>query len=421
MVLYNREYPLGRLAGLSLGRAAIVCLFVVLIHPASEADIRSSIVAVTTQERLSLEPAEKTVEGENGWVTFGPPNKRRRYEKIGTGFVVSSGGLILTALHNIRPLHVDRHVPVLRARVLFYEDLENLEWTDADVVGAFPYFDLAILKVTTDKTFTPLILGDSESLAKRLAQQSGTAFDMTFFGHPDMSEGFVPKNEKLNDYRNGWLVAEEALQKTYSGGPAINGNGEAIGVAIFSGITDWSGVLPIHIAKDLIARFQLDSFATYVARDLDWDAWILSDVDQSNHLRRKLYISYKKMIDEQHRPLTINVKINPIVMPDTPQSVGLTEGRASFERESLVFRYNNVEIEGVVEDILELKDFEIRMLRTICKFKKERNADLRSKHFGGALLELTPNFGDDNTTVVKRIWVPIAITDDMISDERCEG
>lgn len=183
------------------------------------------------------------------------PGRREKIEKnIGSGFIISEDGLIITNKHVVAD-------PNASYQILTYDKKKyNVEKIYRD-----PLNDLAILKINASG-FKPLELGDSKNL--KLGQLviaigtplgeftntvttgiiSGLGRGITA-GSP--FEGFV---ERLDNV----IQTDAAINPGNSGGPLLNSKGQVIGVntAIAQEGQNIGFAIPVNIVKDLIEKFK---------------------------------------------------------------------------------------------------------------------------------------------------------------------
>ncbi len=202
-----------------------------------------------TQDQIEIDPFDP----------FSPfrrvPGKRQKIERnIGSGFIVSSDGLIITNKHVVSD--TDAKYQVLT---------DNKKRYDVEKIYRDPLNDLAILKISA-KGLKPLPLGDSSKLQLgQLAIAIGTPlgeFENTVTsgiisglgrgitaGSP--FEGYV---EKLDNV----IQTDAAINPGNSGGPLLNSKGEVIGIntAIASNSQNIGFAIPVNTIKDLITGFK---------------------------------------------------------------------------------------------------------------------------------------------------------------------
>jgi len=176
----------------------------------------------------------------------------------GTGFIVSSDGLILTNKHVVLDEQADY--------VVFTVDGKKYE---AKVLARDPFQDLAILKIQTglnlsgdganiskDK-LSVLILGDSDSLqigqtviaiGNALGEFRNTVSVGVISG---LSRTIIASGAGLSETLEDIIQTDAALNPGNSGGPILNLRGEVIGVnvAIASGAQSIGFSIPINKAK----------------------------------------------------------------------------------------------------------------------------------------------------------------------------
>ena len=173
-------------------------------------------------------------------------------QDIGTGFIISSDGLIVTNKHVVADLQA-------KYKVVIGKD------ETAEVVNIYrdPINDLAILKVDRNN-LTPVVLGDSDKLkAGQTVIAIGTALGefrstvtkgvISGLGR-GITAGNVTGAEKLDDV----IQVDAAINLGNSGGPLFNSSGEVIGVnvAVSSNGQSIGFALPINIVKQSVNNFR---------------------------------------------------------------------------------------------------------------------------------------------------------------------
>lgn len=173
-------------------------------------------------------------------------------EGAGTGFIITSDGLIVTNKHVVDDANT--------AYTVFMADGKKF---DAKVMAKDPFNDLAILKI--EATGLPTVeLGDSDGLkVGQWVIAIGNAFGK--FDN-SVSVGVVSaKNRKLDGSGSaeltGLLQTDATINPGNSGGPLVNLKGQVIGVntAIFSGTGTSTGIsfaIPINSIKKAIDSFR---------------------------------------------------------------------------------------------------------------------------------------------------------------------
>jgi S1-C subfamily serine protease len=182
-------------------------------------------------------------------------------QDIGTGFVVSSDGLIVTNKHVVADTNSSYKV--------ITKDGKEYEVKN---ISRDPSNDLAVLKIDASG-LKPVELGDSDSLkVGQFVIAIGTALGE--FRHTVTTgvisglgrgieagnpfEGYV---ERLDDV----IQTDAAINPGNSGGPLLNSAGQVIGVnvAVASGAQNIGFALPVNVLKDALKTFsQTGSFAS---------------------------------------------------------------------------------------------------------------------------------------------------------------
>lgn len=183
-----------------------------------------------------------------------PGTQKKIDQNIGSGFIVSSDGLIITNKHVVADTEATYKILT-----------DKKEKFDVQKIYRDPLNDLAILKINTSG-LKPLPLGDSSKL--KLGQTaiaigtplgeftntvtvgivSGLGRGITA-GSP--FEGFV---EKLDNV----IQTDAAISPGNSGGPLLNSSGQVIGIntAIAQGGQNIGFAIPVNVVKSLIDNFQ---------------------------------------------------------------------------------------------------------------------------------------------------------------------
>ncbi len=173
----------------------------------------------------------------------------------GSGFVYDKSGHIVTNNHVIA--NSDRIMVTLADETVF----------EAQVVGADPGSDLAVLKVNAaPEQLTPVELGSSKSL--RVGQRA-IAIGNPFGLERTVTTGVISSLRRTLDRRDsGFRIAEliqtdAAINPGNSGGPLLDSEGKVIGVntAIFSRSGTSSGVgmaVPVDMVRKVVPKLIRD-------------------------------------------------------------------------------------------------------------------------------------------------------------------
>ncbi len=157
-----------------------------------------------------------------GFSPFGEPESGGGGTATGSGFVIDSEGHILTNNHVVEGAD--------RIEVKLGESDTNYT---AEVVGADPASDLALLKVDAPaKELHPLTLGDS---SKMEVGDPVVAIGNPFGLDRTVTSGIVSALQRQIQAPNGFSIdnviqTDAAINPGNSGGPLINAEGEVIGI-----------------------------------------------------------------------------------------------------------------------------------------------------------------------------------------------
>lgn len=146
----------------------------------------------------------------------GSPRQPRHAQALGSGFVISEDGYIVTNNHVIE--NADK------IQIKFYDG----SLLDAKLIGTDKKTDIALLKVKTDKPLPFINFGDSDKARVGdwvLAMGNPLGQDFS------ASAGIISaRNRELSGTYDDYLQTDAAINQGNSGGPLFNMNGEVIGV-----------------------------------------------------------------------------------------------------------------------------------------------------------------------------------------------
>lgn len=187
--------------------------------------------------------------------------RQREVKGLGSGFIISSDGYILT----------NHHVAGNATKVVV--TLTNGEKYDAKIIGADMVSDVCLLKISTNKKLPYLKFANSDDvIVGEWAIAFGNPFGLfNINSKPSITVGVV-SNKDINFFQNNgragysvyknMLQTDAAISSGNSGGPLINSLGEVIGMntVIFSTATSRSGAgsigigfaIPINRVKSIV-------------------------------------------------------------------------------------------------------------------------------------------------------------------------
>ena len=146
----------------------------------------------------------------------GDGDRPRRSSALGSGFVISEDGYVVTNNHVIES--ADEII------IEFYSGAE----LEAKVIGTDPKTDIALLKVETDEPLPFVSFGDSDT--------SRVGDWVVAMGNPlgqgfSVSAGIVSaRNRELSGSYDDFIQTDAAINRGNSGGPLFNLDGEVVGV-----------------------------------------------------------------------------------------------------------------------------------------------------------------------------------------------
>ncbi|HEU4714705.1 MAG TPA: trypsin-like peptidase domain-containing protein [Pyrinomonadaceae bacterium] len=206
----------------------------------------------TTQAQAELSEKDEDKEDEtNPLLDMFRRQPRRAPRGVGSGFIVSPKGYILTNHH------------VIEDATRITVGLQSGEKFRAEVVGIDSETDVAVIKIEASKDLPTVTLGDSNQAQVGdwvLAMGSPFGLDQT------VTAGIISKKERESPYFNvfqRFLQTDAAINRGNSGGPLVNMRGEVIGMnsQIATSTGDYNGIgfaLPANetnfVYKQIIAQ-----------------------------------------------------------------------------------------------------------------------------------------------------------------------
>jgi len=174
------------------------------------------------------------------------PHGKMKTHALGSGFVISEKGLILTNNH------------VVEKATEIKIKLENGKEFDAKLIGRDPKTDLALIQVAPDKDFpAPVVLGDSDAMrVGDWVMAVGNPFGL---GHT-VTTGIISAKSRIlgaGPY-DDFLQTDAAINPGNSGGPLFNMQGQVIGIntAIIAQGQGIGFAIPINMAKELLPQLK---------------------------------------------------------------------------------------------------------------------------------------------------------------------
>jgi serine protease Do len=182
---------------------------------------------------------------------------------LGSGFLISSDGYILT----------NNHVAGNAEKIVI--TLTGGERYDAQIIGADPLTDIALLKIDAEKELPYIKMADSDNLIiGEWAIAMGNPFGLfDVNANPTVTVGvisnkgmnFIEKHQNADVIYRDMIQTDAAISSGNSGGPLINAEGKVIGMntMIFSTSQSRAGsgsigigfAIPINRVKKIIDKF----------------------------------------------------------------------------------------------------------------------------------------------------------------------
>ena len=173
------------------------------------------------------------------------PQREFRQKSLGSGFIISKDGYILT--NN----HVVEKATEIRVRLL------NKEQFKAKVIGRDPKTDIALIKIKANHSLSAATLGDSDAL--RVGDWVIAIGNPFGLGHT-VTVGIISAKERIigaGPYDN-FLQTDAAINPGNSGGPLVNLEGKVVGIntAIVAQAQGIGFAIPINMAKYILSQLK---------------------------------------------------------------------------------------------------------------------------------------------------------------------
>ncbi|RLB16010.1 MAG: peptidase [Deltaproteobacteria bacterium] len=174
------------------------------------------------------------------------PQEEMKTHALGSGFVISSDGFIVTNNH------------VVKKATEIKVKLDSGKEYDAKIVGRDPKTDLALIKVMPDKNFPePVKLGNSDVIrVGDWVMAVGNPFGLG----QTVTTGIISAKGRIigaGPY-DDFLQTDAAINPGNSGGPLFNMKGEVVGIntAIIARGQNIGFAIPINMAKELLPQLK---------------------------------------------------------------------------------------------------------------------------------------------------------------------
>lgn len=279
---------------------------------------------------------------------FGPrlEPRIREFKNMGSGFVISKKGLILTNNH------------VVEGAIKMYINFPDGKQFEGRIVGVDHSSDLAVVAVTTNgESFKSIKFGNSEDLliGEWVIAIGNPFLNLFNDAQPTVTVGVVSAlnrnfgpSEKV--YYQNMIQTDAAINPGNSGGPLVNALGEVIGINtfIYTGNKQNRGsigigfAIPINIAKRVVKEL-----VKYGKRRKNWTGVTVQEFDRSIALALGLSAKQGVLIMdvEKNSPgATAGLKMNDIIL-----SIG---NRKIFSDDDLVGSFYNYFVNDTIPFVI---------------------------------------------------------------------
>lgn len=182
---------------------------------------------------------------------FGKNAPERRQQGVGSGFIMSREGYILTNNHVVEDAE--------RIKV----KLAGGKEFDGRIVGRDPKTDLALIKIQASPDLQPLRLGNSDELkVGNWVVAVGSPFGL----EQTVTAGIVSAKGRVigSGPYDSFIQTDASINPGNSGGPLINLQGEVVGIntAIIASGQGIGFAIPINMAKEVALQLQKKGHVT---------------------------------------------------------------------------------------------------------------------------------------------------------------
>jgi len=174
-----------------------------------------------------------------------PQQRARREQSLGTGFIISPDGYILT----------NNHVVSGADEVMV--KLSDGREIKGELKGADEKLDLALIKISDKESFPAAELGDSDALdVGEWVMAIGNPFGLS----QTVTAGIVSAKGRVigNGPYDDFIQTDASINPGNSGGPLFSAAGKVIGIntAIIAGGQGIGFAIPVNLAKGVIAQLR---------------------------------------------------------------------------------------------------------------------------------------------------------------------
>jgi serine protease Do len=209
-----------------------------------------AIVGHTLQEFFGM-PDFPFQMPEQGFPREQQQQPKQRVPSLGTGFVVSPDGYIVTNNHVVEDVE---------KIMVKFNDTKELP---ATIIGRDPKTDIALIKVETKEPLFALPLGESDKVRPG---EWVVAIGSPFGLEHTVTAGIVSAKHRNIEHGayDDYIQTDAAINPGNSGGPLLNLSGEVIGIntAIRPGANTIGFAVPIDMAKAILPQLKASGHVT---------------------------------------------------------------------------------------------------------------------------------------------------------------
>lgn len=177
--------------------------------------------------------------------------RERVQQSLGSGFIIDEHGLVLTNEHVIR------NATQIAVRLL------DERWFEAEIVGADPKTDVALIRLKEAGELPYLPLGDSDGLRVgnwviAIGNPLGLNSTVTAGIASAVGRRGLPTGGELR-YQD-FIQTDASINPGNSGGPLINLAGEVVGINT-AVVAEGQGIgfaIPINMVREILPRLEID-------------------------------------------------------------------------------------------------------------------------------------------------------------------
>ncbi len=175
----------------------------------------------------------------------GPSSPRFRQKSLGSGFIISKDGYIVTNHHVIEG------ADEIKVR------LKNEKEFDAEIIGRDPNTDLALIRIAPSRDLHPLPFGNSDNLrVGSWVLAIGNPFGLEH----TVTQGIVSAKGRTigSGPYDDFIQTDASINPGNSGGPLLNMKGEVVGIntAITASGQGIGFAIPVNMADGIIRQLR---------------------------------------------------------------------------------------------------------------------------------------------------------------------